>query len=82
MGLSLRARGGVTTQKDNDIYLHILDWKDEELAVPLTKKVVSARLLRSGEAVPFEVNENGVTLRVPVAELKEWDAVVKLTVAP
>ena len=69
---------GVTTQSQNAIYVHVLDWQDSRLFVPLQHKVARASLLRTGAAVPMEQHASGIELTLPVSELAQMDAVVKL----
>ena len=43
---------GVTTQKDNRVFVHVLDWADRQLSLPkLPGTVVGARELTSGARV-------------------------------
>jgi alpha-L-fucosidase len=73
---------GVTTQKDNKVYVHLLDWEDESLALPpLPGKVVSARILNGGVVV-WREDPAGVVLRVPKAGRDELDTVVVVELAP
>ena len=65
-------------QKDDVVYIHVLDWKDSRLFVPFDSSVNSATLVRTGDAVPFETVDGGLVLAIPVTELREWVAVVKL----
>ena len=70
---------GVTTQKDNKVYVHILDWADESLLLPkLDKKVKSANLFGSGQKVSFEDGKYGLVLNVPTAERDSVDTIVEL----
>lgn len=70
---------GVTTQKGNKVYVHILNWHDESLILPsLAKKVKSAKLFRDKSAVKFSENEFGLTLNIPKAKFHEWDTIVEL----
>jgi alpha-L-fucosidase len=70
---------GVTTQKGNQIFVHVLDWNAPALALPSPgKKVRSARLLRDGSAVKFEQGRFGLVLQVPEAQEGEVDRVVVL----
>ena len=78
--LSIR-EWGVTTQKGNKIYVHILNWQDESLTLPkLGKKVVSARLFVDKSPVSFQENDFGLTLRVPKSKMNSIDTVVELEV--
>jgi alpha-L-fucosidase len=73
----------VTTQKGNQVYVHVLDWNAPTLALPSPgKRVRSARLMRDGSAVKFEDGDFGLVLRVPQAQEGEIDRVVVLTLAP
>lgn len=72
---------GVTTQKGNKIYLHILNWHDETLTVPkLGKKVVSAKLFSDKSALKFQENDFGVSVLVPKGKMNEIDTIVELEV--
>ena len=72
---------GVCTQKENKIYLHILNWEDESLTVPkLGKKVVSAKMFSDKSVVRFTENEMGLTIRVPKDKRQEIDTIVELEV--
>jgi alpha-L-fucosidase len=73
---------GVTTQKENKVYVHMLDWEDEALALPpLPGKVAAARMLVGGAAVTFREDAGGVVLRVPKTGRDELDTVVIVEMA-
>ena len=73
---------GVTTQKGNQVYVHVLDWNSPTLALPSPgKRVRSARLLRDGSAVKYQDGDFGVVLRLDPAQEGEIDRVVVLTLA-
>ncbi len=70
---------GVTTQKGGKVYVHIMNWKDNTLLIPIKKRAaVNATLLRNGKQLPFKNSKNGIVLTLPEKELKEWDVVVEL----
>ena len=72
---------GVTTQKGNKIYVHILNWQDEALVLPkLGKKVVSAKVFKDKSPVKFQENEFGVSLLVPKAKFDPLDTIIELEV--
>ena len=51
---------GVTTQKGNKLYVHILDLKDKALFLPLTdKKVKKAVVFKDQSPVRLYQNESG-----------------------
>ena len=71
---------GVTTQKGNKLYVHILDLKDAALLLPLSdKKVKKAVLFKDQSPVRFTKTKAGVLLEF--AEVpKDIDYVVELTI--
>jgi alpha-L-fucosidase len=73
---------GVTTQKDNRIYVHVLKWAAPLLALPpLPQKIASAHFLSDHAPIPFTQNADGVVLKVPAANQDETDRVIVLTLA-
>jgi alpha-L-fucosidase len=58
---------GVTTQKENQILMHIFKPEDGRVYLPLTgKKVVSiVRNAKSNAAITFRQDANGVTVNIP-----------------
>jgi alpha-L-fucosidase len=73
---------GVTTQKDNQIYVHVLNWGAPLLALPpIGSKVAGAHSLLDGASVDFTQNADGVILKVPPAKKEEGDRVIVLTLA-
>ncbi len=72
---------GVTTQKGDKVYVHILDWADESIVLPSWgKRVKSARVFRSNEAVKFSQNDFGITLKIPASVKDEIDTIIELEV--
>jgi alpha-L-fucosidase len=70
---------GVTTQKANTIYVHILDWRDSALLLPtLGKKVASAQLLANGEKVEVIEADYGTVLKLPASAKDPVDNIVVL----
>lgn len=69
---------GVTTRSGNRIYVHVLDWSDPQLFVPLAETIRSARLLRDGRPVEFRKRPGGIELTLPAGVPNEWDRVVRL----
>lgn len=73
---------GVSTQKDNKIYIHVLDTNAPvSLAIPGTEDLQVKRAYRFGtsEEVNFS-NENGVTLELPEDGRDETDTIVVLEI--
>jgi alpha-L-fucosidase len=70
---------GVTTQKENHVYVHILDGEDPALLIPpLAGKVRGARLLATGAPVEFTQSDVGVVLKVPRTATDLIDTIVAL----
>ena len=82
-GGPLKARPwGVTTQKDDVVYVHILDALDTSLAMNFPKEldVKSATYLGSSEKVPFTLEDGILSLSLSLDKLREErpDLIVKL----
>lgn len=72
---------GVTTQKADKIFVHVLNWNAPLLALPpIATRVNSAQALLDGARVPFTQNEKGLVLTLPTATKDEVDRVVVLSV--
>jgi alpha-L-fucosidase len=70
---------GVTTQRGNTVYVHILNWQDESLIIPsLGKTIKSASLFIDKTPIKFLENEYGVTLKVPKEKKDDVDTVVEI----
>ncbi len=65
---------GVTTQTASKVYIHILDWPDDLLAISDLGNVRNARLLSSGAQVKLEKVDGGMLLRLPSRD--EVDTIV------
>lgn len=72
---------GVSTQRDGVVYVHVLDWNAPVLALPeIPGRVRSARLLRTGEAAPFETIDRGFVLRLPDRPANTIDEIIALEI--
>jgi alpha-L-fucosidase len=70
---------GVTTRKGDKVYLHVLDWPDETLALPaLPQKIKTARYLKDGSPAQIVQHELGLLLKIPPHVVDEYDTVVEL----
>lgn len=70
---------GVTTQKGNKVYIHILKWHDETLTLPkLGKKVVSAKMFVDKTPLKFQENDFGLSIKVPKDKMNDVDTVIEL----
>ena len=64
-GLIAPHHWGVTTQKGNILYVHILDAQDNVLYLPLQGvKVKKASVYKNGKPVIFRQDKDGVTLKL------------------
>jgi alpha-L-fucosidase len=71
---------GVTTQRENKIYVHVLNWSAPMLALaPVTRKITAAHTLVENSSVEFTQNPDGVILKVPPPKEAETDRVIVLT---
>ena len=70
---------GVTTRRGDSVFVHVLDWPDDVLAVPdLGVRVIGASMLRDGTHVRFTQSATSLTLELPHATTNEVDRVVVL----
>ena len=77
-GPYLPGRWGASTRVDKKVFLHIMDWSQDEINLPpLNKTVVNSSLLNGGE-VFVRQNEQGITVRVSREFRNEIDTIVAL----
>jgi alpha-L-fucosidase len=70
---------GVTTQKGNSVYVHILNWHDESLVLPAWgKQVKSAVLFKDKSPVKFQQSDFGINLKIPKSKFDEVDTIIEL----
>ena len=70
---------GLTTHRGDTVFVHVLDWPDQVLALPpIPRVVLSAVMLSTNAPVKFTQSGAGVTLNVPMVG-DEIDRVVALT---
>jgi alpha-L-fucosidase len=71
---------GVSTQKGDRLFIHILNLQDNALFIPLTgKKVTKATVFANGKAVKYSTTTGGVVLNLPETP-KDIDYVVELKI--
>ncbi|HEX3740641.1 MAG TPA: alpha-L-fucosidase [Terriglobales bacterium] len=77
------AAWGATTQKGEDIYVHVLQWNAPLLALPpIEKKIGSAHDFISGAPVEIKQSADGVVIKMPAATKGIVDRVIALKLAP
>jgi alpha-L-fucosidase len=71
---------GVSTRKGDKVYLHILEWPDETLALPAFEGTIkSAKFMKDGSpATITRDKEYGLLLKIPRAAVDEYDTVVEI----
>lgn len=71
---------GVLTRKDDKIYVHILDLKDNSLFVPVTgEKITCATCINDGQKISFKQDKDGVLLKLGRTP-DEADHIIELTI--
>jgi alpha-L-fucosidase len=72
---------GVTTQRGDTVFVHVLSWRDRMLSLPsFGARVVKASMLIGDTPVPVTQTETGITLTLPSASTDDPDRVVVLVV--
>jgi alpha-L-fucosidase len=70
---------GVTTQKGDRVFVHVLDWQDAVLALPRpAKPVKAATYFGTAKPVRFTIEKDAVVLRLDPASLDPVDTIVEL----
>ena len=73
---------GATTQRGDTVFVHVLDWRDRLLAIPLVgRRVTRATMLVGGAALDFEQTSDGLRLTLPNDSAGEPDRVIVLRTA-
>lgn len=72
---------GVTTQRGDTVFVHVLNWPDRLLSLPdFGARVVTASALKTGGRVEVVQGPSGVILTLPAVEADEPDRVIVLVV--
>jgi alpha-L-fucosidase len=70
---------GVTTHKDDRVFVHVLDWQQDSLLIPaLDRPIEQVRSFPDGTALDWETTEFGTLLRLP-AGAEGPDRVIEIT---
>ncbi|MGD8779403.1 MAG: alpha-L-fucosidase [Ignavibacteria bacterium] len=68
---------GVTTQKDNKVYVHILSDDNSNLLLPdLGKNIKSIKFLSDGSNVNYKKDEFGIAVQIPDEKIDEFDTIL------
>ncbi len=70
---------GVTTQKGNKVYVHVLDWQESALLLPrLPGPVKAAHFLKDGSRAEYVENDYGMILKIPASAREDYDTIAVL----
>ncbi len=70
---------GVSTEKGNTVWLHVMSWSGDMLRLPpLPVKFSGAKVLTGGIA-SFTQDERGISVSVPAADRNDIDTIIALT---
>ena len=69
---------GAVTQNGNRLYVHVLDWPDEVLAIPAVSGDKSAKLYANGSPVAIQQVNGATLLTLPAAVRDPIDTIVVL----
>ncbi len=69
---------GVSTQKGNKIYLHILNWEKEPISIPCLGTLVRANLWPSGSQAAVVQEDNRLIFDLSENEIDEIDTILEI----
>ena len=69
---------GVSTRKGNKVYLHVLNWQDDYLALPAVAGIQEAHLFSTNAQVELKPLDGGLLLRLPKDSRDPIDTIVVL----
>jgi alpha-L-fucosidase len=72
---------GVSTHRDNHVYLHILDWSVEPIRIPDLGVPVSKSHVLGGNEIPLTKSEGAYILNVQPEQQQDIDTIVVLELA-
>jgi alpha-L-fucosidase len=69
---------GASTNKGNNIYIHVFNWNDDTLTLPpIPKKIIASSVLTGG-TVTVKQTEEAIEISVPKSYQQEIDTIIKL----
>ncbi|NIP22415.1 MAG: alpha-L-fucosidase [Phycisphaerae bacterium] len=69
---------GASTQKGNNIYVHVYNWSENGLSLPpIPKKIIASSVLTGGSAKVKQTDE-AIEISVPKEHRQEVDTIIKL----
>ncbi len=71
---------GVSTQKENKIYIHLLDWEDPVLVLPgIPQKIISGKVFGTEDKVHVKQEKDMIILEFPSKHPSMPDQILELT---
>ena len=71
---------GVSTQKDDKIYLHLLEWSDPALVIQnIPQKILSAKIYGTEEKVKFNQDKEKILLEFNAKHPSVIDLIIELS---
>lgn len=81
MGPLTPRQWGVSTQKENKVFIHVVDWPDLELSLPdFGKNIKNVKFLKSGNNAQFEREEGVIRIKIPDTEKDEISTIIVLEI--
>jgi alpha-L-fucosidase len=72
---------GVTTQKGNKVYVHVMNPEEKNLLLPdFGKKVKSITLFSTGAKLKFKQDAFGIAVSIPVTAIDETDTILTIEI--
>ena len=73
---------GVSTQKGDKVYLHILDYKDPSLLIPsFGSKIKSAKVFGDNDKkLALIYTKEGTVLKLPAVRSNDYDLIIELDI--
>jgi alpha-L-fucosidase len=70
---------GVTTQRGDTVFVHVLNWPDRVLSIPdFDRRILRATMLDDGSAIDFAALKDGLTFTMPPRTAEQPDRVIVL----
>jgi alpha-L-fucosidase len=69
---------GASTQRQETVYVHILQWENESITLPGIKQKIAGSSLLTGGTAQVSQSEKGIEISVSAADRHELDTIVTL----
>ena len=72
---------GVTTQKDNKVFVHILNWESDNFLLPeIESEIIKIINYNTSEPLQYEVTEYGTLINLPDERVNTPDRILEITI--